>query len=99
MLLFGQNVGTPTRSRELTSTLHAARPGVLITSDEEGGDVTRLDGGTGSPWPGHATLGALDDPDATARVAAGLGATRPRRSASTSCWRRWSTWAPSPTTR
>ncbi len=72
--LFGQNVEHPDQVRELTSTLHAARPGVLITSDEEGGSVTRLDGGTGSPWPGHATLGALDDPGATARVAAGLGA-------------------------
>ncbi len=73
--LFGQNVeGGPDQVRELTAALHAARPGMLITSDEEGGAVTRLDFGTGSPWPGHATLGALDDTDATTRVAAGLGA-------------------------
>ena len=53
--------------RELTAALHdGATPAVLVTSDEEGGDVTRLDVGTGSPWPGHAALGALDDVDATA---------------------------------
>jgi beta-N-acetylhexosaminidase len=72
--LFGQNVESADQVRELTAALHAARPGVLITSDEEGGSVTRLDGRTGSPWPGHATLGALDDTGATSRVAAGLGA-------------------------
>ncbi|HWM74059.1 MAG TPA: glycoside hydrolase family 3 protein [Nocardioides sp.] len=72
--LFGHNVEHADQVRELTSTLHAVRPGVLITSDEEGGSVTRLDVGSGSPWPAHATLGALDDPAATTRVAAALGA-------------------------
>ena len=33
------------------------REGVLVMSDEEGGDVTRLEAATGSSWPGHATLG------------------------------------------
>ena len=42
-------------------------------SDEEGGDVTRLEAATGSSYPSHAALGALDDVDATRRVAAAMG--------------------------
>ncbi|MBS2938015.1 glycoside hydrolase family 3 protein [Nocardioides sp. J2M5] len=72
--LFGQNVADPEQVRALTDSLHAVRPGVLVTSDEEGGTVTRLDVAAGSPWPGHATLGALDDVAVTAEVARGLGA-------------------------
>ncbi|QWZ09431.1 glycoside hydrolase [Nocardioides panacis] len=72
--LFGQNVGSAEQVRALTGDLHAVRHGVLVASDEEGGSVTRLDARAGSPWPGHATLGALDDPAATFEVAVGLGA-------------------------
>jgi beta-N-acetylhexosaminidase len=72
--LFGHNVESPAQVRALTAALHAARPGVLVASDEEGGTVTRLDARHGSPWPGHAALGALDDPAVTRTVAAGLGA-------------------------
>lgn len=71
--LFGQNVASDDQVRELTTALHGARRGVLVTSDEEGGSVTRLDAAEGSPWPAHATLGALDDPGATEAVARGLG--------------------------
>jgi beta-N-acetylhexosaminidase len=42
-------------------------------SDEEGGDVTRLDVEHGSPWPGPDALGALDDVDATRAVATQMG--------------------------
>lgn len=72
--LFGQNVADPDQVRALTDRLHGVRPGVLVTSDEEGGTVTRLDVGEGSPWPGHAALGALDDLAVTEAVARGLGA-------------------------
>ena len=72
--LFGHNVVDAEQVRALTAQLHDVRADVLVTSDEEGGSVTRLDAAAGSPWPGHATLGALDDPEATRRVAAGLGA-------------------------
>jgi beta-N-acetylhexosaminidase len=69
--LFGQNVDSDQQVRELTADLHAIRPGVLVSADEEGGSVSRLDGAA-SRWPGHATLGALDDEQATYDVAAGL---------------------------
>ncbi|MGI5226838.1 glycoside hydrolase family 3 protein [Actinoallomurus sp. CA-142502] len=46
----------------------------LVTIDEEGGDVTRLAHETGSPYPGSAALGALDDPAVTRRVHRSLGA-------------------------
>jgi len=71
--LFGHNVESETQVRALTSAVHRAGSTALVASDEEGGSVSRLDGGAGSPWPGHATLGALDDPDATYAVALGLG--------------------------
>ena len=71
--LFGHNVESPAQVRALTGAVHAAGPRALVASDEEGGSVSRLDAGAGSPWPGHATLGALDDPDATYAVALGLG--------------------------
>ena len=71
--LFGQNVEGPGQVRALTRALRAERPDVLVASDEEGGSVTRLDAGLGSPWPGAATLGALDDVEATYATALGLG--------------------------
>ncbi len=71
--LFGQNVEGPEQVRALTRALRATRPDLLVASDEEGGSVTRLDAGLGSPWPGAATLGALDEVDATYATALGLG--------------------------
>ncbi len=72
--LFGQNVTDDAQVTALGQALHDVRPGVLVASDEEGGSVTRLDAATGSPWPAHATLGALGDVVATERVARALGA-------------------------
>jgi beta-N-acetylhexosaminidase len=58
---------------KLTGELRAAgRP--IITIDEEGGDVTRLAHATGSPYPGSAALGAVDDADLTRRVHRSVGA-------------------------
>ncbi|MFI0354636.1 glycoside hydrolase family 3 protein [Actinomadura sp. 9N407] len=64
-----------------TETLAALTAGMrkagtpLVTIDEEGGDVTRLGGHlTGSPYPGNAALGAVDDPALTRRVYRSLGA-------------------------
>ncbi len=70
---FGPNVVDADQARTLADALHATRDGVLVMSDEEGGDVTRLESSVGSSWPGHATLGALDDTGATRDVAAALG--------------------------
>jgi beta-N-acetylhexosaminidase len=50
--------------------LRGDRPEVLVSLDEEGGDVTRLD----SAFPGNAALGVVDDVSLTRDVAAALGA-------------------------
>jgi beta-N-acetylhexosaminidase len=72
--LFGQNVESDEQLRDLTASVRGVRGCAVVASDEEGGSVTRMDLSTGSPWPGAATLGALDDLDATYDVARGLGA-------------------------
>jgi beta-N-acetylhexosaminidase len=69
--LYGSNRGADLAA--VASTIHAARPGVLVALDEEGGDVTRLEAATGSSVPGNAALGAVDDLDLTRAVAAALG--------------------------
>ena len=72
--LFGFNVADAEQLSRLTAELRAAGPGVLIAIDEEGGDVTRLAHLTGSPYPGNAALGAVDDQDLTRSVYAAIGA-------------------------
>ena len=72
--LFGANIAEAAQVATLTAELRAVRPGVLIAIDEEGGDVTRLAHRTGSPYPGNAALGAVDDPDLTRAVYAAIGA-------------------------
>ena len=73
-VLFGRNVVDPEQVAALTAELHAARPGALLAIDEEGGDVTRMEAGAGSSYPGNLALGAAGDPDLTRAVAASLGA-------------------------
>ena len=72
--LFGRNIDQPAQIAACTAALRGARADVLIAIDEEGGDVTRLAHATGSPWPGNAALGAVDDPALTRQVYAGIGA-------------------------
>ncbi|MEU5786939.1 glycoside hydrolase family 3 N-terminal domain-containing protein [Micromonospora purpureochromogenes] len=72
--LFGTNVHDPAQVAASTLALRAGRPDVLIAIDEEGGDVTRLAHATGSPYPGNAALGAVDDTALTRRVYAAIGA-------------------------
>lgn len=69
--LFAANVGDDVSA--LTGELHGIRSELVVASDEEGGEVTRLEGAAGSSWPGHAALGRLDDVDATRRVAYAIG--------------------------
>jgi len=57
----------------LTATLRAARPDVIIATDEEGGDVTRLCYANGSPYPGNAALGVVDDIDLTRAIYRAIG--------------------------
>ena len=70
---FGPNVVGDTAA--LTATLRAAAPvEPVIAIDEEGGDVTRLAYASGSPYPGNAALGAVDDVSLTRSVYAAIGA-------------------------
>ena len=71
--LFGRNVHSPAQLAALTAQLRAERDDVLVTIDEEGGDVTRLEVHTGSSFPGNHALGAVDDPALTRDVATALG--------------------------
>jgi beta-N-acetylhexosaminidase len=72
--LFGANIEAPDQPARLTASIRAVRADVLIATDEEGGDVTRLAHRTGSPYPGNAALGAIDDPELTRTVYAAIGA-------------------------
>jgi beta-N-acetylhexosaminidase len=71
--LFGRNVEHPDQVAATTAALRAARADVLVAIDEEGGDVTRLAHATGSPYPGNAALGAVDDLALTRRIYQAIG--------------------------
>jgi beta-N-acetylhexosaminidase len=73
-VLFGYNVVDRPQLAALTAQLRAARTDVVIGVDEEGGDVTRLAHAGGSPYPGNAALGRVDDTDVTRRVYQAIGA-------------------------
>jgi beta-N-acetylhexosaminidase len=72
--VFGPNIADPEQVAGLTATLRSAGGVPLIAIDEEGGDVTRIAHLTGSPYPGNAALGAVDDVGLTADVYRALGA-------------------------
>lgn len=59
--LFGSNTGDGSGVRGLTDAIHAANPACIVSTDEEGGDVTRLHALAGSPVPGPAVLGVGDE--------------------------------------
>jgi beta-N-acetylhexosaminidase len=71
--LFGGNIASAEQLRSLTASIRAANPDAVIAIDEEGGDVTRLYYASGSPFPGNAVLGRLDDPAYTEEVARRVG--------------------------
>lgn len=70
--LFAQNIASPEQLRELTAAIREANPLAIIAIDEEGGDVSRLHAATGSPFPGNAVLGRIDDVALTASVGAAV---------------------------
>jgi beta-N-acetylhexosaminidase len=71
--LFAANIVSLEQLRELTDAIYAANPAAVVAVDEEGGDVTRLFARTGSPYPGNAVLGRIDDLDLTRAVAEHVG--------------------------
>ena len=73
VVLFGRNIRDPEQVGALTTSLRAERPELIVATDEEGGDVTRLEAARGSSFPGNFALGAVDDPVLTRRVAAAIG--------------------------
>jgi beta-N-acetylhexosaminidase len=73
VVLFGKNVRDREQVGRLTTRLHAEHDGLLVATDEEGGDVTRLEAATGSSYPGHLALGVVDDVELTRSVAAAIG--------------------------
>ncbi|GIH68704.1 glycoside hydrolase family 3 protein [Sphaerimonospora thailandensis] len=70
--LFGFNVRDPEQVAGLTAQMSGSGNPV-ISLDEEGGDVTRLAYHIGSPYPGNAALGAVDDVELTERVYHSIG--------------------------
>jgi len=71
--LFASNVVSVDQLRELTNAIYTANPRALIAVDEEGGDVTRLFHQVGSPFPGNAVLGRIDDLNVSQDSAAQIG--------------------------
>ena len=70
--LFAYNVGPPDQLAQLTRALQGERPDLLISIDEEGGDVTRLEAERGSSYPGNLALGRVDDVALTEAVASAI---------------------------
>ena len=71
--IFGPNIAGPEQLARLTAQLRSAGGLPLVAIDEEGGDVTRIAHLTGSPYPGNAALGAVDDVNLTHAVHRALG--------------------------
>ena len=74
VVLFGQNIEASGQVRDLTASLRAERDDLLVATDEEGGDVTRLEARRGSSYPGNWALGIVDDAELTEAVAASIAA-------------------------
>ncbi|HEV2374903.1 MAG TPA: glycoside hydrolase family 3 N-terminal domain-containing protein [Streptosporangiaceae bacterium] len=74
VMIYGSNVVSTEQLSALTALLRAATgTEPVIATDEEGGDVTRLAHAQGSPYPGNAALGNVDDVRLTEGVYHALG--------------------------
>ena len=71
VVLFGRNVESREQVASLTQALRAEGD-LLVATDEEGGDVTRLEARTGSSYPGNWALGVVDDTTLTEGIAASI---------------------------
>ena len=74
VVLFGRNCADVDQVAALSASLRSELPEVVVATDEEGGDVTRLEVETGSSFPGNLALGVVDDVAETEAVAHGIGA-------------------------
>jgi beta-N-acetylhexosaminidase len=71
--LFGRNVVDAGQVRGFADAVRRVRADVLICTDEEGGDVTRLHHTEGSPHLGPLALAATGDPGVTVATARSIG--------------------------
>lgn len=71
--IYGENVHDSAQLQALGLQLRAACPDALLAIDEEGGEVTRLHYLEGSPHPGAAVLGRIDDDGYTQRIGSRVG--------------------------
>lgn len=71
--VYGENVHDTAQLRALGAELRRACPEALIAIDEEGGEVTRLHYLEGSPYPGAAVMGRIDDLEYTRSIGARVG--------------------------
>jgi beta-N-acetylhexosaminidase len=72
VVLFADNVRDGEQVADLSASLRAEQPDLVVAIDEEGGDVTRLEARSGSSYPGNLALGAVDDVELTRTVAAAM---------------------------
>ncbi|MCX4767702.1 sugar hydrolase [Streptomyces sp. NBC_01275] len=72
VILFTRNVRDADQVRELTGTLRALRPDLLIAIDNEGGGIGHLVAAGAPEAPGSWALGVADDPALTAACADAL---------------------------
>ncbi|MFE7408105.1 glycoside hydrolase family 3 N-terminal domain-containing protein, partial [Isoptericola sp. NPDC057559] len=73
VVLFAHNTPDLAATAALTASLHDLAPDLLVATDEEGGDVSRLEAATGSSLPGAAALGVADDAGLTRDAGEALG--------------------------
>ncbi|MGW7479808.1 glycoside hydrolase family 3 protein [Nonomuraea muscovyensis] len=73
VVLFSRNIAAPDQVARLTTALRAENPAALVATDEESGEVTRLEAATGSSRPGAYALGVVDDVTLTEELARDLG--------------------------
>lgn len=73
VVLFAHNTPDLATTAALTASLHDAAPDLLVATDEEGGDVSRLEAAAGSSLPGAAALGVVDDEALTGAAGEALG--------------------------
>jgi beta-N-acetylhexosaminidase len=71
VVLFSRNIESREQVESLTRRLRDGGD-LLVATDEEGGDVTRLEARTGSSYPGNWALGVVDDPTLTEEIAASI---------------------------
>lgn len=72
-VIYGRDIVSAAQVRELTAAMRAENPRLHLATDEEGGDVSRLENAGGISVPGNYALGAIDDEESTRRIAREIG--------------------------